>query len=232
MLPNNRRNNWEEFRNACLSGLRQANKKRLKSVVFIISDLKLEELSLIARAKILSQEIFRHLREDDSKLLDIIIVVSNEEVFDEFKDTVYFYLEHIVHKVSNGPFSTVDIIIEIDGAIVLIERSNPPFGWALPGGFVDYGESLEQTVVREVKEETNLKLISPKQMHTYSKPGRDPRFFTVTTVFTASGKGKLRSGDDAKGARVIKHKDLMKFDYAFDHKDVIRDYLKLKNKGC
>ncbi|MDD5432702.1 MAG: NUDIX hydrolase [Candidatus Omnitrophica bacterium] len=127
-----------------------------------------------------------------------------------------------------GPFVTVDAIIEINGKIVVIERSNPPFGYALPGGFVDYGESLEDAVTREAKEETGLKLLNLKQFHTYSNPYRDPRFHTIGTVFTAKGKGKPKAGDDACGLRLVSPKEIGKLTFAFDHKKIIQDYLKTR----
>src|SRR5439155_23082508 len=86
----------------------------------------------------------------------------------------------------HGPLLTVDIIIEVPGGIVLIERKNPPHGWALPGGFVDYGESIERAAVREAKEETSLDVLLVEQFYTYSTPGRDPRHHTVSTVFVPS----------------------------------------------
>jgi len=103
------------------------------------------------------------------------------------------------HKI---PIPTVDIIIEIkrkDGkqGIVLIKRKNPPHGWVLPGGFVDYGESLEKAAVRESKEETSLDIKLIKQMHTYSEPTRDPRFHTISTVFIAQANGQPKAQDDA-----------------------------------
>ena len=110
--------------------------------------------------------------------------------------------------------------------IVVIERSNPPFGWALPGGFVDYGESLEEAVKREAKEETGLDLIDLKQFHTYSEPDRDPRFHTIGTVFIAKAEGKPKAGDDAKGLKVVKLNEIQKLDFAFDHKKIIQDYIK------
>ncbi|MGD9014813.1 MAG: NUDIX hydrolase [Candidatus Omnitrophota bacterium] len=128
-------------------------------------------------------------------------------------------------KVKQGPFVTVDAIIEINDAIVLIKRRNPPFGWALPGGFLDYGESLEQAVIREAKEETGLSLTQVRQFHTYSAPGRDPRFHTVSTVYIAKGKGEPKSGSDAASLKVVKIKDLENYDFAFDHKEIIEDYL-------
>ncbi|MFA5286884.1 MAG: NUDIX hydrolase [Candidatus Omnitrophota bacterium] len=137
------------------------------------------------------------------------------------------YLEHILYKLQNGPFTTVDAIIELAGGIVIIQRSNPPFGWALPGGFVDYGESLEEAVRREAKEETNLDLTEIKQLHTYSDPKRDPRFHTIGTVFIAKAEGTPKAGDDAAGLKVVSLKDLKKYDFAFDHKKILEDYLNL-----
>jgi len=97
-----------------------------------------------------------------------------------------------------SPQVTVDIIIEVgDGGIVLIKRKNPPLGWALPGGFVDYGETLEQAAVREAKEETALDVILKGQLHSYSDPARDPRFHTISTVFCAAAHGVPAGGDDA-----------------------------------
>lgn len=121
------------------------------------------------------------------------------------------------------PFVTVDVIIEYEGGIVLIKRKNPPEGWALPGGFVDYGESLERAAEREAKEETGLDIELIRQFHTYSEPERDPRHHTITTVFIAQGKGLLRSGDDAKEAAVFRKEDLPE-EIAFDHKRILNDY--------
>ena len=89
-----------------------------------------------------------------------------------------------------NPFPTVDIIIEYgDQGLVLIERQKPPYGWAMPGGFVEYGESLEAAAVREAKEETGLEVQLLGQLHSYSDPQRDPRHHTITTVFVALGTG-------------------------------------------
>jgi 8-oxo-dGTP diphosphatase len=121
------------------------------------------------------------------------------------------------------PFVTVDIIIEYDDGIVLIKRKNPPEGWALPGGFVDYGESLETAAIREAKEETGLDIELIRQFHTYSDPDRDPRHHTITTVFIAQGKGILTSGDDAREAAVFKRDNLPSM-IAFDHKRILNDY--------
>ncbi len=130
-----------------------------------------------------------------------------------------------------NPLPTVDIIIELeDGGIVLIKRKNPPYGWAIPGGFVDEGESLEDAAVREAREETGLKVRLRCQMHTYSAPGRDPRFHTITTVFVATARGTPVAGDDAAGLRVFSEENLPA-DMAFDHRQVLADYFRWKKEG-
>lgn len=124
-----------------------------------------------------------------------------------------------------SPAPTVDIIIEFSGGIVLIDRKSNPPGWALPGGFVDYGESLEEAAVREAKEETGLDIELIRQFHTYSDPSRDKRRHTITTVYVAAGKGLLSAGDDAGQANVFTQKDLPE-EIAFDHKTILEDYYK------
>ncbi|MFH2137962.1 MAG: NUDIX hydrolase [Candidatus Omnitrophota bacterium] len=130
-------------------------------------------------------------------------------------------------KEKNNPVPTVDIIIEYENGIVLIERKNPPYGWAIPGGFVDYNESLEKAAAREAEEETSLKVSELKQMHTYSAPGRDPRQHTIATVFMAKGQGTLCAADDAANAQVFTE-DSLPENFAFDHKEIINDYFCLK----
>ena len=92
--------------------------------------------------------------------------------------------------VYRNPTPTVDILIETEGGIVLIERKNPPYGWAIPGGFVDYGESYEDAARREAREETGLTVELQRQLHTYSDPKRDARQHTASTVFIATATGK------------------------------------------
>jgi 8-oxo-dGTP diphosphatase len=131
-----------------------------------------------------------------------------------------------------GPVPTVDIIIETarsDGkqGIVLIERKNSPPGWALPGGFVDEGESLEAAAVREAREETSLDVELKYQLHTYSDPRRDPRRHTITTVFVAEAKGRPRGEDDARRAEVFTREEIT-FVLAFDHARILQDYFRIK----
>jgi ADP-ribose pyrophosphatase YjhB (NUDIX family) len=131
-----------------------------------------------------------------------------------------------------NPLPTVDIIIEIAGrGIVLIERKNPPHGWAIPGGFVDYGESLEQAALREAKEETSLDVTLVEQFHTYSDPRRDPRFHTISTVYIATAEGTPRGEDDAKTAAIFRE-DSVPAAIVFDHPQILRDYFRYKKTGA
>ena len=129
-----------------------------------------------------------------------------------------------------NPLLTVDIIIECRGGIVLIERRNPPLGWALPGGFVDYGESLEAAAIREAAEETSLEVRLVEQMHTYSDPGRDPRHHTVSTVFIAKADGVPRAADDAVKAEIF-IADSLPTPIVFDHPIILRDYFAYKKES-
>jgi len=124
-----------------------------------------------------------------------------------------------------NPVPVVDLIIEIAGqGWVLIERRNPPPGWALPGGFVEVGESLEQAAVREAREETCLEVELLGQFHTYSDPARDPRMHCISTVFVARAEGTPKAEDDAKSVAVFP-KDRLPEVMAFDHRKILEDYL-------
>jgi ADP-ribose pyrophosphatase YjhB (NUDIX family) len=126
-----------------------------------------------------------------------------------------------------NPLVTVDVIIEINGGIVLIERANTPQGWALPGGFVDYGESLEAAAVREAGEETSLRVKLTEQFFTYSEPGRDPRHHTISTVFIAAASGTPAAADDAKNLGVFS-KNRLPSPLAFDHGQILQDYFRYR----
>jgi len=219
-----------EFRCDCARALQVAVKRKSKSFSMKVKSSKDSPFPLVGAAKILAQEIVKLSREKKAPK-EIVVSVSGRKTFEVFDKTIRGYIEHLQNDLGWGPYVTVDAIIELKEGIILIERSNPPFGWALPGGFVDYGESLEEAVIREAKEETNMKLVNVRQLKTYSDPKRDARFPTITTVFIAQGVGRPQSGDDAKDLKVVPYKDLLKLDYAFDHKRVIRDYLRAQGQS-
>jgi ADP-ribose pyrophosphatase YjhB (NUDIX family) len=127
-----------------------------------------------------------------------------------------------------NPIPTVDIIIEIEGQIILIMRKNPPHGWAIPGGFIDYGESAEDAARREAKEETGLDIVNLRQFHTYSRPDRDPRHHTISVVFVARARGKPKACDDATDIGLF-DQDTLPGELAFDHRQILDDYYSSKN---
>jgi len=130
-----------------------------------------------------------------------------------------------------NPFPTVDTIIEMEGGgIVLIRRKNPPPGWALPGGFIEYGESAESAAVREAREETSLEVQLVELFHVYSEPMRDPRHHTIATVFIGQASGTPRGADDAAEAAVfVEH--TLPAPLAFDHARILADYFAYKRTG-
>ena len=130
------------------------------------------------------------------------------------------------------PSLAADVIIELldqPGKLVLIERRNPPHGWALPGGFVEVGESLERAAIREAEEETGLKVRLKALLGLYSDPARDPRGHTVTAVYIGEAHGVPKGGDDATQAQAF---DPMRPPpLAFDHALVLGDYRRYKETG-
>ena len=128
------------------------------------------------------------------------------------------------------PPVATDVIIEIGDRIVLIERLNPPHGWALPGGFVDFGETVEQAAIREMREETSLEVELTDLLGIYSNPQRDPRGQTISVVYIGRGRGELRAADDAKNAALFRPEQ-PPAPLAFDHATIVRDYLRFKHSG-
>lgn len=129
-----------------------------------------------------------------------------------------------------NPFPTVDIVLHREGeGILLIERRNPPHGWALPGGFIDYGESAEQAAIREALEETGLHVRLTGLLGVYSDPGRDPRFHTLSVAFIAEADGDQRptAGDDAGSTRFFPLDALPEM--AFDHRRIVNDFARKLN---
>ncbi|RKY58308.1 MAG: NUDIX hydrolase [Candidatus Latescibacterota bacterium] len=132
--------------------------------------------------------------------------------------------------IYRNPIPTVDVIIEVGDKVVLISRKNPPYGWAIPGGFVDYGESLEEAAVREAREETGLEVKLLEQFYTYSDPERDPRHHTITTVYIAKGEGIPKGLDDAREAGLFSEDGLPE-PLVFDHGRILRDYFEYRRTG-
>ncbi len=129
---------------------------------------------------------------------------------------------------NNSPRLTVDMIVRMidkPNSVLLIKRKNPPYGWAIPGGFVEIGETLEEAVEREIREETSLTVDKVKQFHAYSDPSRDPRGHTVSVVFTGEGKGVPEAMSDAENIRIFSIEELPR-QLAFDHSRILDDYFK------
>lgn len=131
-----------------------------------------------------------------------------------------------------NPAPTVDIIIELRDRphrpIILIERKNEPFGWAIPGGFIDYGESAETAAVREAEEEVGLQVELVEQFQVYSNPQRDPRKHTLSVVFIATAAGELQAADDAKSLKIFNSWEIPD-NLCFDHDQVLKDYFHYRN---
>jgi 8-oxo-dGTP diphosphatase len=121
------------------------------------------------------------------------------------------------------PKLAVDCIVLVPSGLVLIERQNPPYGYALPGGFVDVGETCSQAAIREMKEELNLDVTLLGQLGVYDKPDRDPRQHVVSVVFVGTAEANPVAGDDAKAVHVWANLTALPR-LAFDHEDILLDF--------
>ena len=230
--------NEETLRKATYSSLLCSQENKITSVAFCALGCGVGRFSFEAVSKIMAQEVFGYIWQvKEPTLKRIIFVLYSGQAFKIFKKNVISYLEYMNKKMSAGPFLTVDGIVEYEEGVVMIERSNPPLGWALPGGFVDYGESVEDAVAREIKEETSLDFVNFEQFRVYSKGNRDPRFHTVSVVFIGEGKGNLKADSDAKSVKVFKLDSLSSKEglylpekIAFDHRKIIEDYIQSKTE--
>ncbi|MBN1444999.1 MAG: macro domain-containing protein [Candidatus Omnitrophica bacterium] len=220
------RTDAEKVRKSAASALLTANTLKISSIAFPALGCGTGGLSPGMVADIMIEETLRCLSAKGT-LNDIRFVLYDRKTFNVFFTQVEKYLVNMTRKTYRNPVPTVDIIIEMDGGIVLVKRKNYPYGWAIPGGFVDYGESLEDAAVREAKEETGLDVAGLEQFHTYSEPGRDPRHHTISTVFTGRGGGELKADDDAEEAKIFS-KDNLPSDFAFDHGEIVKEYFQKK----
>ncbi len=135
-------------------------------------------------------------------------------------------------KQYRNPLPTVDVIVELPEGIVLIERKNEPLGWAIPGGFVDYGETLEHAAVREMQEEIGL-MLEEEQLRLlgcYSDPSRDKRSHNISTVYVATATGTPNAGDDAAAFGIFPI-DALPEPLCFDHARILSDYRRKKAAG-
>ncbi|MCM8787296.1 MAG: macro domain-containing protein [Candidatus Omnitrophica bacterium] len=215
----------EIIRKATENSLLLAQNNKISSIAFCALGCGVGGFPYEACAKIMAQEVFKYLREIKNPTLKrIVFVLYSHQAYQVFLKNVLGYLEYMYKKILTGPYLTVDGIVEYKDGIVMVERSNPPFGWALPGGFVDYGETVQDAAVREIKEETGLDFLDVKQFKVYSDPKRDPRFHTVSVVFVGKGKGKLKAATDAKTVEVFQLNNLPK-KIAFDHYNIIKDFI-------
>ena len=129
-----------------------------------------------------------------------------------------------------NPLPTADVLIEVGDRVVLVRRKHPPRGWAIPGGFVETGETVETAAVREALEETGLRVTLTALLGVYSDPARDPRHHTISTVYVGSASGSPAGGDDAAEARLFGENDLPS-PLAFDHAKILADYFRFKRTG-
>jgi 8-oxo-dGTP diphosphatase len=129
-----------------------------------------------------------------------------------------------------GPRATVDVIVEVDGGIALIRRRNPPPGWAIPGGFIDYGERAEDAARREMREELGVGVDLVALLGVYSDPARDPRGHTISTVYVGRASGTPHAGDDAADVAVFR-RETLPAPLAFDHARILEDYFRFRRTG-
>ena len=129
-----------------------------------------------------------------------------------------------------NPLPTADVVIEVGDRVVLVRRKHPPPGWAIPGGFVEIGETVETAAVREALEETGLRVTLTALLGVYSDPSRDPRHHTISTVYVGRADGDPAGGDDAAEARLFGEADLPS-PIAFDHAKILADYFRFKKTG-
>jgi len=176
--------------------------------------------------EVLGKEVVKSQRGGD-KNRGSVLTTTGKQLLSDYQELKQ---EH-KGEVYRDPSLTVDGIVKQGGKLLLIKRKNPPFkgSYALPGGFVEYKETVEEAVVREVEEETGLKTKIDSMIGVYSDPDRDPRGHMISTVFSlVEIGGSIKGGSDAEKARFFDINHLP--DLAFDHEDIISDFIAKKEK--
>ena len=224
---------YEIVRKCTRSVLRLCQEEGISEVAFPALGAGVGGLDVVLVSKIMVQEIFKAVREGWAP--ERVTLVYYSQVDFEKGMLSYNYLDHLIKKTMEGPFLTVDAVafdrLDNPSKVLMVKRRNPPFGWALPGGFVDYGETVEQAVSRELKEETGLEYLDYSQLWVFSSPDRDERFHTVTVAFLGRAEGEPQGGSDALLAKWVDINSLPE-DIAFDHRDIIKVALeRLSKKG-
>lgn len=229
--------NEDYIRLATRTALEVAEKNNVKIISFPALGCGTGKFPYEKAAKVMAEEVAKHILENkETKIREIIFVLKDKKAYKIFSEIVPEHIGYINRKIGIYPIPTVDIIINVKTknkkGIVLVERKNPPYGWAIPGGFVEYNESLETAALREAEEETGLKVKNLKQFHTYSEPGRDPRFHTISTVFIAEADRLPKASSDAKRVVVATKEEILsnKYPLVFDHKKILQDYFESFDK--
>ena len=220
--------NQEIIRQATRSALQKTKDKDINSIALPALGCGVGGFAKEDAAKIMLEEVMTFSQKNET-LKEVIFVLYDDKTYKIFKDVIEDRFKIIKRKIEKHPIPTVDIIIEKNGNIILIKRENPPFGWAIPGGFIELGETVEVAAEREAKEETGVNVKNLKQFGVYSDPERDPRFHAISCVFTAETGEEPKASSDAKEAKFFS-KDALPDDIVFDHKKIIDDYFKLRMK--
>ncbi|NCN41631.1 NUDIX hydrolase [bacterium] len=162
------------------------------------------------------------MESNEAKIVESPTKNETENVTDNVTENVTAEVPD--HSPIKTPRLCTDVIIEVGaGLIVLIERKNAPYGWALPGGFVDVGEMVEEAAIREALEETSLNVELIRQFHVYSNPKRDERGHSASVTFVATARGEPKAGSDAKNVGLFHQMNLPE-NICFDHREIIKDY--------
>lgn len=204
--------------------INRGNCNPVQIVLYIqkISERMLEDMFMELLNKMLEKENL-------SSIDELMIEFVGHENFGQFIEIMESMLSNISSKTFRNPYPAADTIIKFGEGVVLVYRKNPPRGWALPGGFINYGESAEKAAVREAQEETGLIVENLKLFGVFSNPDRDPRFHTISIIFTGTGKGRIKAGDDASKVKVFSENSLPK-EMAFDHRKILRQFFSIVKK--